>query len=240
MATASPIPPSRSHPADRKAPVAQLRVGGRPWGLVAWVSLLGHAGLIVLLVLHGRALLERATTRRGAAGGDSVQFFTLTAPAMEAVGIPAAPTVTLSAIPPVAPLAVDLSAISVPLLPPAATSGSFVRGSSPSGAGAGAGPGGAGGPGTGDEERYIFPPNPRGVIVPPEKAPKSVRGRRYRATFWVGADGRVERVDVNPPIDDAEYRQALLERLMDFAFYPARNRAGLAIPGVVPIVFAIP
>ena len=76
--------------------------------------------------------------------------------------------------------------------------------------------------------------------MPPERAPKSVRGRTYRATFWVDAEGRVERVEVSPPIADAEYREALYERLLDFAFYPARTRAGLAVPGVVPILFTIP
>jgi hypothetical protein len=79
-----------------------------------------------------------------------------------------------------------------------------------------------------------------GVIMPPDKAPRSVKGRTYRATFWVGADGRVQRVDLNPEIRDAEYRRALYERLMDFAFEPARNRVGLAVPGVVPIDFKIP
>lgn len=238
MASASPIPPSRSETGRRKPFDARLRLGGRSWGLVAWLSLIGHAGLLVLIVLHGRALLERAAQGRRSGGGQSVQFFTVTAPAMEGVDIPAAPTVSLSVVPRLDPIAIDLSGISVPAVPPAASAGTSARGGSPPGAG-GEG-GGTSGSGTGDEDHYIVPPNPRGVIVPPEKAPKSVRGRRYRATFWVGADGSVERVDVSPPIDDAEYRQALVERLMDFAFYPARNRAGLAIPGVVPIVFAIP
>jgi hypothetical protein len=238
--SASPISPSRSDGVRRKPFDARLQLAGRSWGLIAWLSLIGHAGLLVFIVLHGRALLERAAQGRRAGGGaQSVQFFTLTAPAMEAVDIPAAPAVSLSVAPPVDPIAIDLIGLGVSVVPPTASMGASARGGAPGGAGAGVA-GGTGGSGTGDEERYIFPPNPRGVIVPPEKAPKSVRGRRYRATFWVGADGRVDRVDVSPPIEDAEYRQALQERLMDFAFYPARNRAGLAIPGIVPIVFAIP
>lgn len=167
-----------------------------------------------------------------------MQFFTLPAAGVTAVDVPPAPTITLAPIPPIDPVAVDLSRITVPL-PSPTTASSRTAGGAAGQAGTAAGTGGAGGSGTGDEDRYILPPNPRGVIVPPERAPRSVRGRKYRATFWVGADGRVDRVELSPRIEDAEYRAALIERLMDFAFYPAR-RAGIAIPGVVPIVFAIP
>jgi hypothetical protein len=50
----------------------------------------------------------------------------------------------------------------------------------------------------------------------------------------------VQRVEIHPEIRDAEYRDALHDRLMDFAFYPARDGVGIAVPGVVPIDFAIP
>src|SRR5207237_1156719 len=78
------------------------------------------------------------------------------------------------------------------------------------GGSAGGGEGGRGrsgagvGPGTGDEAGYISPAAPRTANVPPlGKVPGSVAGRTYRVTFWVSADGRVTRVEVDPPIADA-------------------------------------
>src|SRR5439155_546636 len=67
------------------------------------------------------------------------------------------------------------------------------------GAGVGPGAGGAAGPGTGDEGGYIFVAAPRTAILPPlAKVPGSVAGRTYRVRFWVAADGRVTRVEVEP------------------------------------------
>lgn len=208
-----------------------------------------HGLLVIGLVWQGKALVERRAGRAGPRGGGgserTVQFFTLPAsPAVVAVDLPPIPKVVLSEIPPIEPPPLTLTRIDVPVPSlSGALQASSVRGpGTGGGSGGGAGPvaGTASGPGTGGEDGYIVPPNPRGVIVPPDKAPRSVKGRKYRATFWVGADGRVQRVDVSPDIRDADYRRALYERLMDFAFYPARNRVGLPVPGVVPIDFAIP
>jgi hypothetical protein len=164
-----------------------------------------------------------------------VQFFTLPAsPAMAAVDLPLTPKVVLSEIPPIEPIPLALTSIDVPVPSlSSAAQASAARGpGTGGGTGGGAGPGAesASGPGTGGEDSYIVPPNPRGVITPPDRPPGSVRGQ-YKATFWVGADGRVQRVKVSPEIRDAEYRRAFYERLMDFTFYPARDRNGLAVPG---------
>lgn len=230
-----------------RIPAGRLRFERRLWGPQAWLSLVGHALLVVALVWRGQALLEAGgggSGPRGGGGGErEVHFLTLpAAPPMVAVELPPPPRVALSDIPPLEPIPLEVARLAVSLpsgvVRPSAAGGPGSGGGTGGGAGAGAGT--ASGPGTGGEAGYIFPPNPRGVIVPPERVPKSARGRTYRATFWVGADGRVQRVEVNPEIRDAEYRQALYERLLDFSFYPARNRAGLAVPGVVPIDFAIP
>src|SRR5207302_336657 len=81
------------------------------------------------------------------------------------------------------------------------------------GAGVGAARGAGVGPGTGDAGGSIFPAAPRTANVPPlGKVPGSVAGRTYRVTFWVSADGRVARVEVDPPIADAEYGREFQQR----------------------------
>src|SRR5207237_8652916 len=80
--------------------------------------------------------------------------------------------------------------------------GARAGGGPASGAGAGAGPG------TGDEGGYILHAAPRTAILPPlAQVPGSVAGRTLRVSFWVAADGRVTRVEVDPPIGDARYDQ---------------------------------
>src|SRR5207245_127593 len=92
--------------------------------------------------------------------------------------------------------------------------------------GGGEGAGGAAGPGTGDEGGYIFVAAPRTAILPPLKVPGSVAGRTYRVRFWVAADGRVTRVEVEPPIADAAYSREFQRRMLAYQFYPARTRDG--------------
>ncbi|MGH7700185.1 MAG: hypothetical protein ACREMJ_06660, partial [Gemmatimonadales bacterium] len=91
------------------------------------------------------------------------------------------------------------------------------------------------GPGMGGADGYIFPPNPRGVIVPPENPPGSVRGRRLRVQFWVAADGGVTRVAITPEIEDAKYRREFHERMMHYRFYPATTRDGRHVSSVIAI-----
>jgi TonB family protein len=92
------------------------------------------------------------------------------------------------------------------------------------------------GPGTGGEEGHIFPPEPLGAILPPlEGVPQAVHGRPHRVTWWVAADGRVERVEVDPPIQDETYRRRFLARMRSHQFAPARTRDGRRVPGVVTI-----
>src|SRR5206468_1183048 len=110
------------------------------------------------------------------------------------------------------------------------------------GAGAGIGPGvgGAAGPGTGDEGGYIFVAAPRTAILPPlAKVPGSVAGRTYRVRFWVAADGRVTRVEVEPPIAEAAYSREFQQRMMAFRFYPAHTRDGQNVASVVTVPLRI-
>src|SRR6266545_1940404 len=64
-----PMPNPPPLPGTRPLPGLRLPLGRRRLGPGATVSLVLHVGIIVLVVLHGRALLERAARGRGERGG---------------------------------------------------------------------------------------------------------------------------------------------------------------------------
>jgi hypothetical protein len=108
------------------------------------------------------------------------------------------------------------------------------------GGGAGGGTGAAPGPGMGGEGGYIFVASPRTAILPPlAKVPGSVAGRTYVVKFWVAADGRVTRVEIDPPIADAAYSREFQQRMMAYQFYPARTRDGRNVASIVPVPLRI-
>ncbi len=104
------------------------------------------------------------------------------------------------------------------------------------GAGVGAGVGSRRGPGSGGEGGDVLPPEPKFIIVPADR-PRSVRGREFEVHFWVDATGRVTRVEVEPEIEDADYRRKFLEQMRQFQFTPARTLDGRPVSGhiVIPI-----
>lgn len=225
------------------APAGRLVLGRRPWGRQAWLSLLVHGAVIAALLWRANVLLESAgdgSGPRGGGGGEPIEFFTLPpAPSVTAVDIPVPPQVDISDIPPLDPIPLELTRLDVPMT---ATSGAAQRpvaGGAGGGTGSGAGPGAgtAAGPGTGGEDGYIFPPDPRGAILPPlEGVPRAVHGRPHRVTWWVAADGHIERVVVDPEIRDEKYRREFLARMRSYKFEPARTRDGRRVPGVVTII----
>jgi hypothetical protein len=72
-------------------------------------------------------------------------------------------------------------------------------------------------------------------VPPSEKVPGSVAGRTYRIRFWVAADGRVTRIEVDPPMHDEGYRREFLDLMMAYRFYPARTRDGVTVASVVTV-----
>jgi len=171
-----------------------------------------------------------------------VNFLALAAPAPAAVDVPVPPRVQLAPaqLPPLAQIKLDLPAVALP--PDSAAAGVAAAGGGQGGGGAGAGlrTGSAAGPGMGGGDDYIFVASPRTAILPPlAKAPGSVAGRTYRIRFWVAADGRVTRVDIDPPIRDDAYRREFVERMMAYQFYPARTRDGMNMASVVTISLRI-
>lgn len=102
------------------------------------------------------------------------------------------------------------------------------------GTGTGTGTGGGSGAGSGGEGGLARPPEPRQLIIPPE-FPRSMRGVRLRVTFWVAADGRVQRVEFDPAVPDRGYARRLEEVLRDYRFRPARDEQGRDVPGTTTV-----
>jgi hypothetical protein len=206
-----------------------------------------HAMIIGALVIRGRDILGRGQGGSRAPGATRVNFFAIPAGAPAAVEMALPPRLTLSDLSALRRIHVELPPLELPQatvpVPTAALSGG--GGTAGGGAGGrGTGPGaaaGAGvGSGTGDEAGYIFPAAPRRANVPSlGKVPGSVAGHTYRVKFWVSAEGRVTRVEVDPPIADAAYGREFQQRMMAYQFYPAHTRDGRSVANVVTIPIRI-
>lgn len=160
-----------------------------------------------------------------------MNFFVLPAGAPAAVELPTPPRVQLAGLPALSQIKLDL-----PRLDFAAGTGDAPG----PGASPGHGSGSMEGPGTGGEGDYIVIASPRTAILPPlARVPGSVAGHTYRIRFSVGADGRVTRVEIDPPITDAAYGRDLLERMRAYQFYPARTRDGRTVASVVTVPLRI-
>jgi protein TonB len=103
------------------------------------------------------------------------------------------------------------------------------------GTGLGTGIGSHVGPGTGDNQPYVYAPEPRSITFPIVTVPRQLRGQELTIHFWVDARGRVTKVEVEPPIRDRAYRDALRETLLGWSFYPARTASGAAVAGEMEI-----
>ncbi len=103
-------------------------------------------------------------------------------------------------------------------------------------AGGGAGPG-AGGGGEGGATR---PPELRDLAFPFDEPPRKLRGASLDVTFWVRADGRVERYEVYPEISDRDYARKFDEVIRSFRFTPARAADGTRVPGTTTVTFTLP
>lgn len=105
------------------------------------------------------------------------------------------------------------------------------------GGGTGTGTGPGSGPGSGGQLGLAQPPRWRQTILPPENRPRDLRGKTITITFWIKADGRVERVEFDPEIRDRDYANKFRERLLAFVFVPARSASGAAVAARYPMEF---
>ena len=231
-----------------------LPLSRRREGRAAAVSFLAHVIIAVLVLWRGAQLFQSGGGGAGAPGGGGgggrpgvSSWFALPAPSTpQAQDVPAAPTVTVPtvAMPLPEPVKIDIPTPAVAVLPPAAIgTGAGTTGGPGQGPGTGGGKGtgtGAGtgadtGAGSGGGTGYIFPASPRWTIFPPPGAPREARGRRHDVRFWVTAEGRVTRVEVTPPIKDADYRREFTERMMGYLFNPATTRDGRHVDYVASV-----
>lgn len=227
----------------------------------AWTavfSLLLHVVLIGLLVFgHWRALLTWApalragdpsiTERGGGGGGGGIREIALPAyrpPATPVAAPVIAPPVAPTPVPVVAPPPPTQAAVVDTTASPSAAAGqggTGTGGGSGSGTGTGQGSGtGAGrgpgtGPGTGGEAGKGIAPEPRQLILPPLDYPRSLRGRTIAVTFWVNTDGRVERVALDPDMEDRGFQRKFVEVMRNYRFRPARSAEGVVIPGTTTV-----
>jgi hypothetical protein len=211
--------------------------------------MLVHMAIIGALVISGRELAGRGQggSRAPGAGDARLNFFTIPATGPAAVDVALPPRVTLSDLSALRRIQVDLPRVellqaTLPPPPPPLGGGGGNAGVGGAGRapGLGAAAGAGVGSGTGDEAGYIFPASPRTAILPPlAKVPGSVAGRTYHVKFWVSVDGRVTRVEVAPPIADAEYGREFRRRMMAYQFYPAHFRDGRNVAYVVTVPLRI-
>src|SRR5712692_2060032 len=238
----SPHPPrATSAPPPPPCPPA-LRLPTQRWrhGVAALLVSLAHGALVALLFWRGAALLAGGGNRTGPRGGGggrpAVRFFSLPAfSAPQAFDLPAPPAIAVSEIPMPDPAAINLPPVDLPKLSLAAPAASGV-GTGPGtgggqGTGAGPGTGSDAGPGSGGAGSYIFPADLRGLIVPPDCAPRG----RYQLRFWVAADGRVADVAIDPLPKDPSCRRDFVGRMQAYKFAPARTRDGQPVASIYPV-----
>jgi len=204
------------------------------------IASLAHGAIIAVLLWRGAAFLAGGGTGpglRGGAGGGrpAVRFLAFPAfSAPQAFDVPAPPSIAVSEIPLPDPAALKVP-VDVPRLSVAATVATGVgtgpgTGGTP-GTGSGAGSGSDVGPGRGGEGGYLLIADPKGVIFPPECAPRGL----YRLRFWVAADGRVTEVEIAPLPGDPSCRRDFVARMQAFKFAPARTRDGQPVASVYPV-----
>ena len=75
--------------------------------------------------------------------------------------------------------------------------------------------------------------------MPPQDAPKELRGVEIRVTFWVDATGKVERVAIDPPIRDRKFGDQFTESMLSYRFHPALGPDGQPVSATTTITVTI-
>jgi hypothetical protein len=252
--------------APQQPPQLLLPGSGRRYGgLVA--SLLLHGALLGVIILSGDRLWRRLpepgapslfALGGGGGGGNDVRYITLppaprpaAPPVMTRPKAPQPPPTPQPVVAPVTPPPVvpppDTQAPAVGAVAssqPAPGAGPGAGGGAGGGTGAGLGPGTGGGtgtgPGTGGGGGTVRPPELRDLAFPFDTPPKKLRGASLYVTFWVRVDGRVERYQVVPAIEDEDYARKFDEVIRAFRFTPARAPDGTRVAGTTTVTFTLP
>jgi hypothetical protein len=108
-----------------------------------------------------------------------------------------------------------------------------------SGGGQGPGTGSGAGPGTGGSLRGTAP-KLRGLVMPPnDGTPRELRGKDLTFRVFVGTNGRVERYEVFPAVNDRGFRRKLDDIILGYNFYPAKDSTGQIVPGVTTVTMTL-
>lgn len=231
-----------------------------PWA--CGLALVLHLALLAFLMsAAGRAWVRTLAPgpvvvpgRAGGGGGGggrehSVAYISLPAePAPRPAVSPKIPVVSrpepaTAVPPPVVPPAVDTTTATSAAPLPSATGDSAGTGGIGAGPGAGGGQGGGtgggvgpgAGPGVGGAGGHGSAPEPRQLVLPPADYPKDMRGQRVDVTFFVAADGRVERIAIDPEIRDGGFARKFEEAMRNYRFRPARSPEGMPVPGTTTV-----
>ena len=238
--------------AVRQVPLAtpfgrQTRERGKLRGL--GLSAVAHLVLLALVLYAQHKAIEAGLMPGlgpnrpggGGGGGAAVVLFVQppAAPAAPAVEAPHLEVVTTPAVQPPEEVPVQMSPDELRSLLQAATPGNGTGAGPGSGTRSGGGSGAGFGPGTGADSGggggNVFPPQPRGIILPPSDRPASVRGTTVLVRFEISARGEVLDVSLDPPIRDRHFRDDFLDRLRRYTFTAAYTRDGRAGPGIYEI-----
>ena len=200
-----------------------------------------HVVIVGALVIRGREILGRAQGGSRASGEARVNFFAIPAGAPAAVEMALPPRLILSdlsALPRIhvelPPLELPQATLPVPTAAPSGGGGTAGGGAGGRGTGPGAAAGAGVGSGTGNEAGYIVRAQPRRVLP---LVPKCASGGALEVRFWVGADGRPTRVELEPPPTDERCRREFVDQMMGTSFYPAR-RNGQPVASVYSIRYS--
>jgi hypothetical protein len=232
------------------------------------LSLAFHGALLALIVLQGDRLWRRNLAPGtpalflfqgggGGGGGDRAAYITVPSPPERSPAPPAPPPPVPVEPPEQIPPPVENAEVAPPTPEPvdslpavaradSGASGPGGEGGTGGGTGDGRGPGagpGSGdgsGPGMGGGGGVVRPPELRDLAFPFETPPKELRGASLDVTFWVRVDGRVERYEVRPAINDRDYARKFDEVIRAFRFTPARAPDGTRIAGTTRVTFTLP
>lgn len=227
-----------------------------PLGLAISIAL--HLLIGVLLLVRIRQdfvrVMDAGSTRPGTRGGGGggggrVAYISIPAEAPRAavpevaappVQTPPPVPVEPTPVPPVTPPPVtEQPPVAVATSTGSATSdsvpgvgpgqGGGAGGGTGGGQGPGSGPGTGPGTGTGGDGGFGRGPELRHQIIPPSDPPKELRGIDLEVTFWVFADGTVDRVQVQPPIKDRKFAKKIDDAMRGYRFKPALGPSGTPI-----------
>jgi hypothetical protein len=234
-------------------PALGLPSGPRRIGPGALVALAVHVALIGALIWERTSYLQGAIGGDGpqggggGGGGEQMNYVALPPVAAPREAEAPRPPVTETPVPvPQAlavpePIKIEIAPVTItpmPVVVPGAGQGTGGGPGRESGSGGGTGTatgtgtGSHDGPGSGGDGGYILPPDPRSVLLPADCA----RGR-FTVRFWVEVDGRVSRVEVDPPPKESSCRRELLSKMRGYSFRPARTRDGRPVASVFPVTF---